>query len=227
MAISLEARRRGMVDEIRAEIAQTRYLLHRDQLGPALIAALLEVPRHEFVPLALASRAYDNEPLPIGVGQTISQPYIVAAMTALLDPAADHTVLEVGTGSGYQAAILSRLVKTVFSIETIPALADEAARRLQRLGYTNVITRTGDAWYGWPEHAPYNGIIITAATPVIPPPLIEQLKPGGRLVAPVGSTLLQRLTLLRKNGAGNVTTEALLPVAFVPLTGDHAVGEPD
>lgn len=212
-----------MVDAIRAEVTYTRRLLHRDTLSEPVAAAMMAVPRHEFVPPDLRDYAYANEPLPIGNGQTISQPYIVAIMTELLEPRPEHVVLEAGTGSGYQAAVLSRLVTTVYSVETIAALADAAAQRLQRLGYDNVVVRTGDAYFGWPEHAPYDAIIVTAAAPMIPPPLIAQLKPGGRLVIPLGSKFGQDLVLLRKHKDGKITTDVLLPVAFVPLTGDHPV----
>jgi protein-L-isoaspartate(D-aspartate) O-methyltransferase len=138
-----------------------------------------------------------------------------------LEPRPEHIVLEAGTGSGYQAAILSCLVKTVYSVETIPSLSKEAAQRLQRLGYDNVVIRTGDAWYGWPEFAPFDSIIVTAAAASVPPPLIEQLRPGGRLVIPVGSRFGQELVLVKKDKDENISTEYVLPVAFVPLTGEH------
>ncbi|KAF0192193.1 MAG: protein-L-isoaspartate(D-aspartate) O-methyltransferase [Gammaproteobacteria bacterium] len=221
MEITFENKRKRMVDEIREEVTYTRHMIHRDTLSQRVIDAMMAVPRHEFVPPDMQTYAYANEPLPIGNGQTISQPYIVAIMTELLEPESHHIVLEAGTGSGYQAAVLSQLVKTVYTVETIAALGEEAARRLQKLGYDNVVIRTGDAWFGWPEHAPYDSIIVTAAAPMIPPPLIDQLKRGGRMVVPLGSRFGQDLVLLRKDMDGKITTEVLLPVAFVPLTGDH------
>jgi protein-L-isoaspartate(D-aspartate) O-methyltransferase len=180
------------------------------------------VPRHEFVPSAEVRYAYENRPLPIGHGQTISQPYIVALMTNLLRPGTGDTVLEIGTGSGYQAAVLARLTSRVHSIEIIEPLYREATGRLKRLGYGNVVTRSGDGYYGWPEAAPFDAIIVTAAANHIPPPLIRQLKPGGRMVIPVGASFLtQHLVLVEKTAEGGVTTRQLLPVRFVPLTGGH------
>lgn len=214
-------RRSQMVDEIRAQVGLTRHQIHRRALDARTIDAMLTVPRHAFVPTDMRPLAYANEPLPIGNGQTISQPYMVAIMTDLLEPEADHTVLEAGTGSGYQAAILSRLVKTVYTVEVIAALASAAARRLDELGYRNVVVRTGDACAGWPEHAPYDSIIVTAAAPQIPPPLLAQLKNGGCMVIPVGTPFGQDLVLVRKDAHGEITADALLPVAFVPLTGDY------
>jgi protein-L-isoaspartate(D-aspartate) O-methyltransferase len=166
--------------------------------------------------------AYANRPLPIGHGQTISQPYIVAVMTALLavDPA--DKVLEIGTGSGYQTAVLAALAQHVYSIEIIAALASTAQERLARLGYTNVDIRVSDGYYGWEAHAPYDAIIVTAAASHIPPPLLQQLKPGGRMVIPVGSPFLtQQLTWVEKTPEGSLRTRQMLPVAFVPLTGKH------
>jgi len=177
------------------------------------------VPRHRFVPGELRNRAYDNGPLPIGSGQTISQPYIVALMTELLRLSPDAVVLEVGTGSAYQTAVLSRLADRVFSIEIVPELARSAAARLQALGIGNAEVRVGDGYHGWPEHAPFDGIIVTAAASDIPPPLVEQLRPGARLVIPVGNAFGgQELLLLEKAGDGAVSRRVVLPVAFVPLT---------
>jgi protein-L-isoaspartate(D-aspartate) O-methyltransferase len=191
-------------------------------LDPKLRAVLDRVPRHRFVPERYRDHAYDNRPLPIGQGQTISQPLIVALMTALLQLEPEDKVLEIGTGSGYQAAVLSRLVKRVYSIEIVPELGEAAARRLAELGYDNIETRIGDGYYGWPEQAPFDAIIGTAAAGVIPPPLIEQLKPGGRMVIPVGPRYrTQELVVVEKDAAGKVTRRNVLPVAFVPLTGDH------
>jgi len=185
---------------------------------PAVLRAMERVPRHRFVPPEYRSQAYADYPLPIGYGQTISQPYIVALMTELLDPEPTDRVLEIGTGCGYQAAVLAEIVREVYTIEIIPELAEQAARRLAELGYRNVFTRQGDGYDGWPEHAPYDGIIVTAAAPEVPPPLIEQLAEGGRLVVPLGSALgYQDLWLLEKRG-GKVFRTNYGGVLFVPLT---------
>jgi len=187
-----------------------------------VLAALGRVPRHEFVPVAERDRAYRNQPLPIGYGQTISQPYIVAVMTELLDPRPGDRVLEVGTGSGYQAAVLAELVKEVYTIEIIEPLGLAARKRLKTLGYDNVTVRIGDGYYGWPEKGPFDGIVVTAAASHVPPPLLAQLKPGGRMVIPVGSHFLtQQLVLIEKKTDGTLQTRQLLPVMFVPLTGEH------
>jgi protein-L-isoaspartate(D-aspartate) O-methyltransferase len=216
------AARRQLVQEVRGTMHFVSAEIGKSELDRRVLEAIGQVPRQEFVKPAYASRAYLNQPLPIGYGQTISQPFIVALMTDLLQVGAGGRVLEVGTGSGYQAAVLSDLVKEVYSIEIIPALAEEAAARLRRLGYDNVRTRTGDGYYGWPEHAPYDAIIVTAAPSQIPPPLIRQLKPGGRMVIPVGNRFLtQYLVLVEKGLDGSVHTRELLPVRFVPLTGRH------
>ncbi len=183
-------------------------------------AAMGEVPRHLFVRETERDSAYANRPLPIGYGQTISQPFIVAMMTHLLDPEPSDTVLEVGTGSGYQAAVLSDLVRHVCTIEIIPGLAETASRRLREYGYSNVETRTGDGYYGWRECGPFDGIVVTALASHIPPPLVEQLRPGASMVIPVGGPFgPQYLMLVRKGRDGRVITRQLLPVRFVPLTG--------
>jgi protein-L-isoaspartate(D-aspartate) O-methyltransferase len=182
--------------------------------------AMDAVPRHRFVPPRSVASAYANRPLAIGHGQTISQPYIVALMTELLEPEPGDVMLEVGTGSGYQAAVLAELAARVYSIEIIAPLAESATARLRELGYRNVQVKSGDGYYGWPEHAPYDGIIVTAAASSIPPPLVAQLKPGGRMMIPVGAPFhTQDLILLQKDEQGKVTTTSVLPVAFVPLTG--------
>lgn len=182
--------------------------------------AMAKVPREDFVPDDLKPYAYDNNPLPIGFGQTISQPYIVALMTDLLAPDKSKVILEVGAGSGYQAAILATLVKRVYTIEIIPELAGRAQRRLTKLGYDNVEVLQGDGHMGFPRHAPYDGIIVTAAPSYVPSPLKEQLKPGGRLVIPVGPPhTIQNLMLIEKNDQGAFATREILTVAFVPLTG--------
>lgn len=184
--------------------------------GAAVLEAMRSVPRHLFVPPALAKSAYEDHPLPIGHEQTISQPYIVAFMTQLLDVKRDSVVLEIGTGSGYQAAVLSLLARTVYTIELIPELARSAVQRLRELGYSNVVVRTGDGYAGWPEKAPFDRIILTAAPPEIPQALIDQLKRGGKLVAPVGR-FSQTLVLLTKHADGTVERKSVLPVAFVPM----------
>ena len=185
-----------------------------------VIGAMLAVPRHEFVPSDLRGLAYSDRPLPIGEGQTISQPYIVALMTELLELRPGNTVLEVGTGSGYQAAVATQLAASVFTIEILPGLAEQAARRLRDLGYSDVVTREGDGYYGWPDRAPFDGIVVTAAAGHIPPPLVEQLEPGGRMVIPVGGQFqVQQLVLVEKRPDGSVTTRSLVPVRFVPLVG--------
>jgi protein-L-isoaspartate(D-aspartate) O-methyltransferase len=216
----LAAERARMVTTIEAHAKRASSSLGREFLAPEILKVVGDVPRHEFVPDGLRGDAYADRPLPIGYGQTISQPFIVALMTDLLRVQPDHVVLEVGTGSGYQAAVLARLVRRVHTIEIVAALAQSAGARLQRLGYDNVATRSGDGYYGWEEAAPFDGIMVTAAASQIPPPLIQQLKPGGRMVIPLGAPFaLQRLVLVERNtDDGRVTTRQLLPVAFVPLT---------
>ena len=215
--------RNEMLRDIATETKYTRDYLDKDALAPAVMAAMGRVPRHEFVPEDLRDHAYDNRPLPIGLGQTISQPYIVALMTDLLECGPTAKVLEVGTGSGYQAAVLGELVAEVYTIEIVPELGESARRTLERLGYKNVAVRVGDGYLGWPEQAPFDGIIVTAAPTEIPPPLIEQLKPGGRLVIPVGEAWTgQSLMVLEKRPDGTLSRKNVLPVAFVPLTGPHA-----
>lgn len=183
-----------------------------------VLDAMRSVPRHRLVPAGYEADAYENRPLPIGHDQTISQPFIVALMTHLLAPRPDHVVLEVGTGSGYQAAILSRLVRRVYSIEIVPQLAERAADRLDELGYANIVVRQGDGYGGWPEHAPFDGIIVTAGAERIPAPLLVQLKPGGRMVIPLGPSHDQQLVLVTKSREGRISREVLLPVRFVPFT---------
>jgi len=181
-----------------------------------------KVERHRFVPAGLAALAYLNRPLPIGHGQTISQPYIVALMTDLMKVKAGDKVLEIGTGSGYQAAILAELAGAVYSIEIIEAMGREAGERLKKLGCRNVKTKVGDGYYGWPEAAPFDAIMVTAAASHVPPPLIRQLKPGGRMVIPLGTQFMtQSLMLVEKKRDGSVTNRQILPVRFVPLTGGH------
>ncbi|HHJ39643.1 MAG: protein-L-isoaspartate O-methyltransferase [Methylothermaceae bacteria B42] len=212
--------RRQLLETIRQDFKETGGFTGKSELSPQVLKVIAAVPRHEFVPKEYRASAYENRPLPIGYGQTISQPYIVALMTELLEPKPDHIVLEVGTGSGYQAAVLARLVKHVYTIEIIEPLAKQAKERLKRLGYDNVTAKVGDGYYGWKAHAPFDGIIVTAAASHIPPPLVKQLKPGGRMVIPVGGRFLtQYLMLVEKDANGKVHTRQLLPVSFVPLTG--------
>ncbi|WP_129595520.1 protein-L-isoaspartate(D-aspartate) O-methyltransferase [Seramator thermalis] len=186
------------------------------------LKALEVVPRHLFVPEEYLDQAYDDGPLPIGYGQTISQPYIVAYMTELLNVGPDDVVLEIGTGSGYQAAILSRIVKKVYTVEIVEELGLAAKERLKALNYDNVEVKIGDGYYGWEEHAPYSGIIVTSASEYIPPPLIKQLKDKGRMIIPVGSPFsVQNLMLVEKSG-DKIRTKSLIPVRFVPLTRQSA-----
>ncbi len=213
-----------MLRDIAAEIHYTRALIGREAFAPRVMAAMAAVPRHLFVPEGDRDLAYANGPLPIGWGQTISQPYIVALMTDLLACGPDDRVLEIGTGSGYQAAVLSGLVAQVYSLEIIPQLARAAAERLARLGYLNVSVRQGDGHQGWPEQAPFDGILVTAAARTIPPALVEQLGPGARLVIPVGQPYAhQDLLLLEKGPDGSLALTEVLGVAFVPLTGGGPV----
>jgi protein-L-isoaspartate(D-aspartate) O-methyltransferase len=212
--------RRRLMQTVAAQMRESGSTTGRPALSERVTAALLQVPRHAFVPEEQRPYAYVNRPLPIGHGQTISQPYIVALMTELAQPHPDHKVLEIGTGSGYQAAVMARLVRAVYSMEIIEPLGLAARERLQTLGYRNVEVRLGDGYHGWEEHAPYDAILVTAAASHIPPPLIRQLKPGGRMVIPVGAAfLVQQLMLVEKNADGTVSTRQILPVAFVPLTG--------
>ena len=210
------ALRSAMVAEIRRQAAGEA------ALDPRVLAVMARVPRHAFVPEAQRPHAHENRPLSIGHGQTISQPYIVALMTDLARPQKTHKVLEIGTGSGYQAAVLAALVAQVYSIEIVEPLATSAARRLRTLGYANIHTRVGDGYYGWPQAGPFDSIVVTAAAPAVPPPLLQQLKPGGRMVIPVGASFFtQTLMLVEKDADGRVRTRQIAPVRFVPLTGDH------
>jgi protein-L-isoaspartate(D-aspartate) O-methyltransferase len=208
-----------MAREVEADARMTAAETGRAALSSRVMQALRTVPRHRFVPAELQREAYANRPLPIGHGQTISQPYIVALMTDLLRVDADDVVLEVGTGSGYQAAILSPLVKQVYTVEIVEPLARQATARLRALGYRNVSVQHADGYEGWKAAAPFDAIIVTAAATHIPPPLVQQLKPGGRMVIPVGGPFAtQSLMLVEKTAAGKVRTREVLPVRFVPLT---------
>jgi protein-L-isoaspartate(D-aspartate) O-methyltransferase len=214
--------RKQMVQLIEADVKTTSLYLDKDTLDPQVMQAIATVPRHEFVPEDVQSSAYLNRPLPIGHGQTISQPYIVAIMTDLLKVKAKSKVLELGTGSGYQAAVLSRLVNKVFTIEIIEPLGLMAKKRLAALGYDNVEVKIGDGYYGWQEHAPFDAIVVTAAANHIPPPLIKQLKKGGKMMIPVGTPFMtQQLLLVNKQQDGKIVTQQILPVRFVPVTGKH------
>ena len=207
-----------LLREIEAEIRETAAYTGRMALAKEVIDAMAKVKREEFVSLSQAPLAYENRPLPIGHGQTISQPYVVALMTELLELAPEHRVLEIGTGSGYQTAILALLARQVHTIERVDALADQARSRLRRLGYDTVEVHNGDGYEGLVEHAPFDAIIVTAAAKEIPPPLVEQLKPGGRMVIPVGGRFsVQNLVLVEKDETGGIKTTSVLPVAFVPL----------
>lgn len=201
-----------------ARMVETQ-ILARGVRNPRVLAAMREVPRHLFVDPSEHDQAYEDHPLPIAGNQTISQPYIVALMTELLDLDRTKKVLEIGTGSGYQSAVLSRVAREVYTIEILPELAQSAAERLKKLGYTNVTVREADGYRGWAEHAPFDGIIVTAAPERIPQPLLDQLAPGGRMVIPVGG-FFQELKVFRKDREGKVSEEAILPVRFVPMTGE-------
>lgn len=213
--------RAAMVEELQ-QYAQLARGTDEVRFSDAVISAMGKVQRHKLVPPPELPFAYENRPLPIGYGQTISQPYIVALMTELIAPDADDVILEVGTGSGYQAAILAELVNRVYSIEIIAALAIRAEQDLENLGYRNITTKLGDGYFGWEEHAPFDGIVVTAAATHVPPPLIDQLKPGGRMVIPVGGRFMtQQLLLLEKTAGGEIITRQIAAVRFVPLTGEH------
>jgi protein-L-isoaspartate(D-aspartate) O-methyltransferase len=210
--------REDLIAQIEAEAAATASFTGRPRFSPEVMAALARVPRHRFVPPGLEDAAYLDSPLSIGFGQTISQPYIVALMTDLLELRRDSVVLEIGCGSGYQAAVLSELAAWVYSIEFVEELATAARQRLHDLEFSNVEVMMGDGYYGWPEHAPFDAIIVTASTPEAPPPLLEQLKPGGRMVLPLGQPYAgQDLALLVKQQDGSFDSRYILPVAFVPF----------
>ena len=212
------AQRSRMVAVVEAMYADTQRETGLKAMSPAVRAAMGKVERHRLIPQEQMRSAYANRPLPIGNGQTISQPYIVALSADLLAPKPEHVVLEVGTGSGYQAAVLAEVVGQVYSIELIESLGRTAAERLGAMGYGNVEVRIGDGYAGWPEKAPYDGIVVTAAAPRIPPALVAQLKPGGHMVIPVGSDgFIQYLKLVTKRADGAIDEREVLPVRFVPL----------
>lgn len=221
-AEGFKQQRELLMQEIEVYVQDTSIYLDKEAFDTHVMQAMATVPRHEFVPSGYRNSAYENRPLPIGHGQTISQPYVVALMTDLLAIKPGDKALEVGTGSGYQAAVLAQLADQVYSIEIIKPLAERATKVLKKLGYNNVETRTGDGYYGWEEQAPFDVIVVTAAAGHVPPPLIKQLKPGGRMVIPVGSRfMVQHLVLVEKNKKGKISTRQILPVMFVPLTGGH------
>jgi len=217
-----DAARHKMVETVLSDTASTSSYSGSSALSPRVVAAMEKVERHRFVPAALTAFAYFNRPLPIGHGQTISQPFIVALMTDLMKIEEGDRVLEIGTGSGYQAAVLAEVAGSVYSIEIIEPLGKQAGKLLKSLGYRNVETKVGDGYYGWPEAAPFDAIIVTAAASHVPPPLIKQLKPGGRMVIPLGTQFMtQYLMLVEKQQDGSLTSRQILPVRFVPLTGGH------
>ncbi|MCU7796940.1 MAG: protein-L-isoaspartate(D-aspartate) O-methyltransferase [Candidatus Thiodiazotropha sp. (ex Myrtea spinifera)] len=219
---SFPSQRLQMIELIREDVSRTSLYLDKEALDQRVLQVMGEIPRHRFVPLSLRDQAYENRPLPIGHGQTISQPYIVAIMTDLVAPQATDKALEIGTGSGYQAAVLSRLVSKVFSMEVIEPLGEQAKERLQKLGYDNIETDIADGYFGWQTQAPFDIIIVTAAASHVPPPLVKQIKPGGRMIIPVGSRFMtQQLLLISKDLQEKITIKQILPVRFVPLTGDH------
>lgn len=212
------AARDDLIEQIRGEVRDTADYTGIEALKPSVMRALGRVPRHRFVAPELETSAYFNAPLSIGYGQTISQPYIVALMTDLAEVDAASRVLEIGTGSGYQAAVLAEIVRQVYSVERVDALAAEAARRLSGLGYRNVEVKAGDGYDGWPEHAPYDAILITAAVPEPPAPLLAQLAPSGRMVVPLGDAYRgQALTVITRLADGGFDSRAALPVTFVPF----------
>jgi protein-L-isoaspartate(D-aspartate) O-methyltransferase len=219
MADDRTAERRQMVDDIVALSRQGAGEPGHGAIDPRVLAAMGKVARHAFVPALQKRSAYRNRPLPIGSGQTISQPYIVALMTDLLELEPDDTVLEIGTGCGYQSAVLAELAREVYTIEIVESLGRTAAATLKRLGYANVHPKVGDGYKGWPEHAPFDAIIVTAAPDHVPPALVEQLRPGGRLVIPVGR-FAQQLIVITKHTDGSTTQREVAPVQFVPLTRD-------
>ena len=216
----MKTRHEALIAEVEAEVRAMADSLGFAALSPTVLAALRAVPRHAFVSDAYRALSYANHPLPIGAGQTISQPFIVAIMSQALQLAAGARVFELGTGSGYQAAVLAAMGLEVYTMEIVPELAEQARRTLAGLGIRQVQVRTGDGWLGWPEAAPFDGILVAAAAPRLPEPLIAQLGPGGRLAIPLGEPWdLQQLAVYEKDAAGRLAGEALLPVRFVPVTG--------
>lgn len=219
---SYQTLRTQMVELIKQDVAETSHFIKKSALNVRVMKVMQRVPRHEFVPSDQRRNAYHNRPLPIGFGQTISQPYIVALMTDLIQVQPGHLILEVGTGSAYQAAVLAEMGAEVYTIEIIKPLASQAKSKIARLGYKNVRVIHGDGYYGLHKYAPFDAIVVTAAASHVPPPLVQQLKPGGRMIIPVGSRFtVQQLLLVEKSKQGTVSTRQILPVMFVPLTGKH------
>jgi protein-L-isoaspartate(D-aspartate) O-methyltransferase len=214
-----EEQRREMVAAVRAIADHLAAELGKTALDERVLGAMAKVPRHEFVPVEVQRYAYLNRPIPIGFDKTISQPFMVAVMTDLLELKPDDVVLEIGTGLGYQAAVLAELAGRIYSVEIIDELAQRAIRRLKQQGYTNIEVRIGNGYAGWPEHAPFDRVIVAAAPDLIPPPLINQIKAGGRMVIPVGLLGAQQLVMVEKDLNGRVTTKEIMPVAFSVLEG--------
>ena len=214
-----EEQRRDMVAAVRAIADHLAEELRKTALDERVLGAMAKVPRHEFVPVEVQRYAYLNRPIPIGFDKTISQPFMVAVMTDLLEVKPDDVVLEIGTGLGYQAALLAELAGRVYSVEIIDELAQQAIQRLKRQGYTNVQIRIGNGYAGWPEHAPFDKVLVAAAPDLIPPPLINQLRAGGRMVIPVGLLSAQQLVMVEKDLNGRVTTKQIMPVLFSVLEG--------
>jgi len=216
------AKRDQMIRDIESGVRETSRYINKRELNPRVMEVMAKLPRHQFVPEKQQPYAYQNRPLGIGHGQTISQPYIVALMSDLLRLESDHRVLELGTGSGYQAAVLAQLSAEIYTIEIIEPLGKQASETFAKLGYNNITTRIGDGYYGWKTYAPFDAIVVTAAASHVPPPLISQLKSGGRMVIPIGGGFqVQQLMLIEKMEDGGIKTRQILPVRFVPLTGTH------
>lgn len=219
--IELAQLRLGMVSLIAAYVQLSGEQIRREKLDDRVMAAMRRVPRHDYVPLEMRPFAYADGPLPIGCGKTVSQPFMVALMTDLLELGEDDRVLEIGTGLGYHAAVMAELASEVCSVEIIEELAEQARRRLEEAGYRNVRFRIGDGGYGWPDRGPYDKILVAAACELIPPPLLEQLKPGGRMVIPSGLEDAQQLLLVNKDRGGRIETQEIIPVLFAPLVISH------
>ena len=219
--IELAQLRLGMVSLIAAYVQLSGEQIRREKLDDRVMAAMRRVPRHDYVPLEMRPFAYADGPLPIGCGKTVSQPFMVALMTDLLELGEDDRVLEIGTGLGYHAAVRAELASEVYSVEIIEELAEQARRRLEEAGYRNIRFRIGDGGYGWPDHGPYDKILVAAACELIPPSLLEQLKPGGRMVIPSGLEDAQQLLLVNKDHGGRIETQEIIPVLFAPLVISH------
>ena len=219
--IELAQLRLGMVSLIAAYVQLSGEQIRREKLDDRVMAAMRRVPRHDYVPLEMRPFAYADGPLPIGCGKTVSQPFMVALMTDLLELGEDDRVLEIGTGLGYHAAVMAELASEVYSVEIIEELAEQARRRLEEAGYRNIRFRIGDGGYGWPDHGPYDKILVAAACELIPPSLLEQLKPGGRMVIPSGLEDTQQLLRVNKDHGGRIETQEIIPVLFAPLVISH------